>query len=158
MENERINHEDTTVKHKSKDSVFVSLFEDKRNILQLYKELHPEDTAVTINDISVQTLKAVLVNTIYNDLGFLVGSGENARYVLLVEAQSAWNPNMTLRMLFYLAETLRHFVKQSQQSVHSETRVKLPEIELYVVYSGSRKVLMKFLSEMIISTANRLLT
>ena len=140
MADETINHEDTTTKHKTKDSVFVTLFEDKKNVLRLYQELHPEDTSATIDDINIQTLKAVLVNTIYNDLGFIVGRGENARYILLVEAQSAWNPNMTLRMLFYLGETLRHFVRQSEQSVHSETIVSLPEIELYVVYSGDKEV------------------
>lgn len=28
---------------KTKDSVFVSLFRDKQNILQLYRELYPEE-------------------------------------------------------------------------------------------------------------------
>ena len=88
-------------KRKSKDSVFVDLFANEENVLQLYKELHPEDTQVTIEDIQIQTIKSVLVNTLYNDLGFLVKD----KFVMLVEAQSVWNPNMPLRMLFYLAET-----------------------------------------------------
>ena len=36
-----------TTSHKTKDSVFVNLFENKENVLQLYRELHPEDTSVT---------------------------------------------------------------------------------------------------------------
>ena len=129
-----------TTKKKSKDSVFVNLFEDDKYVLQLYKELHPEDTKVTLNDIKVVTLKTVLVNTIYNDLGFIVKDGETAKYVFLVESQSTWNPNMSLRMLFYIAETYRLYLKNTKQSVHLNTRVILPEPELYIVYSGDRKV------------------
>ena len=127
--------ETSKTKRKSKDSVFVNLFEDTENVLRLYKELHPEDTQVTVEDIQIQTIKSVLVNTLYNDLGFLVKD----RFVMLVEAQSAWNPNMPLRMLFYLAETYRRYLADTVQSEHSSTRVKIPKPELYVVYSGKRK-------------------
>lgn len=122
-------------KRKSKDSVFVNLFEDTKNVLRLYKELHPEDTQVTVEDIQIQTIKSVLVNTLYNDLGFFVKD----KFVMLVEAQSAWNPNMPLRMLFYLAETYRRYLADTIQSEHSSTRVKIPKPELYVVYSGEQK-------------------
>lgn len=129
-----------TVKRKSKDSVFTKLFSDIENVLELYKELHPEDKTVTKDDITLQTLSTVLINDIFNDLGFIVNENGKAKLVMLVEAQSAWNPNMTLRMLLYLAETYRRYVKDSQQSEHSSSRVKLPKPELYVVYSGSRNV------------------
>ncbi|MDE6847749.1 MAG: hypothetical protein K2O29_10715 [Ruminococcus sp.] len=129
-----INEETSKTKRKSKDSVFVNLFENAENVLRLYKELHPEDTQVTVEDIQIQTIKSVLVNTLYNDLGFIVKD----RFVMLVEAQSAWNPNMPLRMLFYLAETYRRYLADTVQSEHSSTRVKIPKPELYVVYSGEQ--------------------
>lgn len=122
-------------KRKSKDSVFINLFEDTKNVLRLYKELHPEDTQITVDDIHIQTIKSVLVNTLYNDLGFIVKD----KFVMLVEAQSAWNPNMPLRMLFYLAETYRRYLADTIQSEHSSTKVKIPKPELYVVYSGEQK-------------------
>ena len=122
-------------KAKSKDSVFVNLFENAENVLRLYKELHPEDTQVTVEDIQIQTIKSILVNTLYNDLGFIVKD----KFVMLVEAQSAWNPNMPLRMLFYLAETYRRYLADTVQSEHSSTKVKIPKPELYVVYTGKRK-------------------
>lgn len=121
---------------KSKDSVFVDLFTDKNYVFQLYKELHPEDKTVKIEDIDVQTIKSVLVNTLYNDLGFLVKD----RFIMLVEAQSGWNPNITLRMMFYLSETYRRYLHDTVQSEHSGTRVKLPKPDLYVVYSGNADV------------------
>lgn len=129
-----INEETSKTKRKSKDSVFVNLFENAENVLRLYKELHPEDTQVTVEDIQIQTIKSVLVNTLYNDLGFIVKD----RFVMLVEAQSAWNPNMPLRMLFYLAETYRRYLADTVQSEHSSTKVKIPKPELYVVYSGEQ--------------------
>ena len=59
---------------------------------------------------------------------------------MLVEAQSVWNPNIALRMLYYLSETYRRYIADSGQSEHSSSRVKLPKPELYVVYSGNKKV------------------
>ena len=133
-----LNSDDTTVKFTAKDSVFVDVFSDKDNILDAYKEFHPEDTTATVDDIWVSTLKTILINHIYNDLGFYVKKNGEAKFVILVEEQSAWNPNMTLRLLWYLSETLRNYIKDTQQRVHGSTRVKLPKIELYVVYTGDR--------------------
>lgn len=125
-----------TTNRKSKDSVFVDLFTDTNYVLQLYKELHPEDKTVKLEDINVQTIQSVLVNTLYNDLGFLVKD----KFVMLVEAQSVWNPNIALRVAFYLFETYRRYLRDTEQSEHSRKRVKLPKPELYVVYSGDADV------------------
>ena len=129
-----------TVKNKTKDSVFTTLFKDVNNVYTLYRELHPEDTTTTVNDIQIETLETVLINEIYNDLGFIVNSGEKAKIVILVEAQSRWTDNMTLRMLFYISETYRRYLKETEQSEHLEKRVFLPKPEMYVVYTGSKKI------------------
>lgn len=121
-----------TINRKSKDSLFVKLFQDRKYILQLYKEIHPESTDITVDDIQVQTLESIIINTICNDLGFLVKD----RLVMLFEAQSTWNPNMTVRLLFYIAETFRRYITSSQQSEHSSAKLQLPKPELYVIYSG----------------------
>ena len=57
-------------KRKIKDSVFTDLFKNKKYLLQLYQALHPEDLDTTEDDIDDITLKHVLVDTEYNDLGF----------------------------------------------------------------------------------------
>lgn len=129
-----------TVKQKIKDSVFTTLFRDANNVLELYKKLHPEDIGVTVDDIQIETLETVLVNEIYNDLGFIVNHGDRARYVILVEAQSKWTENMTLRMLFYISETYRRYLNETNQSEHLEKRVYLPKPEMYVVYHGAKDV------------------
>lgn len=125
-----------TTKRKSKDSVFVKLFEDKRYVRRLYTELHPEDADISLDDIHVDTLHSFMLNTLYNDLGFVVKD----RLVVLVEAQSQWCPNIPLRMLFYLSETYRRYLSETKQNEHSSRPVQLPQPELYVVYSGNREV------------------
>ena len=139
MENEELNDVRTT-KHKTKDSVFSRLFSDPENILELYKELHPEDTETTVDDISLETLETVFINDIYNDLGFIVKHGEKSKYILLVEAQSKWTENITLRMLFYITETYRRYLKSTKQSEHITKKVYLPKPEFYVVYTGGKEV------------------
>lgn len=67
-----------------KDSVFTNLFQDKKYLLQLYKALHPEDSDVTEDEIADVTIKHVLIDADYNDLGFSVGN----RLMILVESQS----------------------------------------------------------------------
>ncbi|MCM1122023.1 MAG: hypothetical protein NC416_05520, partial [Eubacterium sp.] len=45
-----------------KDSVFSDLFKKKKYLLQLYKALHPEDTAATedeLADITIRNEKAI---------------------------------------------------------------------------------------------------
>ena len=127
-----------TVNRKTKDSVFTKVFEDKNNLLLLYKELHPRDTTVTIDDIEIETLKSVMINDIINDLGFTVESGTTAKFILLFEAQSKWTENLTLRMLFYLAETYHRYLIKTKQSEHAYKKINLPKPELYVVYTGSK--------------------
>lgn len=73
-----------TPKRKIKDSVFTNLFQDKKYLLRLYKVLHPEDNNVTEEDIKDVTIKHILVDADYNDLGFSVGG----RLIILVEGQS----------------------------------------------------------------------
>ncbi|MDE6915348.1 MAG: hypothetical protein K2P39_00910, partial [Lachnospiraceae bacterium] len=92
-------------KRKIKDSVFTNLFQDKKYLLQLYKALHPEDETVTENDLADITLKHVLVDADYNDLGFSVGN----HLMVLVESQSTWTLNIIIRALMYLIQTYHDY-------------------------------------------------
>lgn len=103
---------------------------------RLYTEFHPEDADIMLEDIKMETLESVMVNTLYNDLGFMVRD----KLMVLAETQSDWCPNMTLRMLFYLSETYRRYITDTEQSEHSPRKLKLPKPELYVVYTGRKAV------------------
>ena len=131
-----IPNDDTTVKHTVKDSVFKDIFSKLENVLELYKELHPEDSTVAADDIQISTLESIIVNRLINDLGFFVNKNGKAKLVVLAEEQSYWNPNITYRLLGYLVDTLNKYLHNTKQTVHKGQKVYLPEIELYVIYAG----------------------
>ena len=122
-------------KHKIKDSVFTNLFHDKKYLLQLYKALHPEDSDVTEEEIADITIKHVLVDADYNDLGFSVGN----RLIVLVESQSTWTFNIIIRALMYLIQTYHDYFKRTSQNLYGSKKVNMPKPELYVIYTGERK-------------------
>ncbi len=124
-----------TPKRKIKDSVFTDLFRDKKYLIQLYRALHPEDKVVTENDIADVTLKHVLVDADYNDLGFSVGS----RLMVLVESQSTWTLNIVIRALMYLVQTYHDYFKRTNQNLYGSKKVNMPKPELYLIYTGDRK-------------------
>ncbi len=60
-------------------------------LLQLYRTLHPEDDGVSEDDIRDGTIRHILVDADYNDLGFSIGD----KLVILVESQSMWTWNIS---------------------------------------------------------------
>ena len=125
-----------------KDTVFCDLFSDKENLLELYKSLNPEDSSCTLDDLSLISLRNVLLNGAYNDLGFLVRD----QLIVLVEAQSTWNTTILFRVFLYLAYTCREFAAGKYGSIHKNSDLKPPPAKLYVVYTGDRKDIPEVLS------------
>ncbi len=123
-----------TPKRKIKDSVFTNLFQDKKYLLRLYKVLHPEDSNVTEEDIKDVTIKHILVDADYNDLGFSVGG----RLIILVESQSTWTLNIIIRALMYLIQTYHDFFKRTKQNLYGSKKVNMPKPELYVIFTGEK--------------------
>jgi len=124
------------VKRTIKDSVFADFFRMPGNLLELYKVLHPEDLDVMISDIHDITVENVLVDDIYNDLGFRVSN----RLIILMEAQSTWTENILIRALLYLAKTYKDYIDDNGLDIYKSTKVRLPKPELYVLYTGNRKI------------------
>lgn len=122
-------------KYTIKDSVFTNLFQDKKYLLQLYKALHPEDTDITQDKLTDVTIKNILTDNIYNDLGFMVGN----RLMILVEAQSTWTMNIIIRALMYLVQTYHDYLERTKQNLYKSKKVQMPKPELYVIYIGDRK-------------------
>ena len=132
---------DPVAKYTAKDSVFTNLFSDPKYLLQLYKALHPADLDATEENISNVTIQNILLDQSYNDLGFQVGT----RLVVLVEAQSSWTVNIVLRSLMYLTQTWQKYIQNTGQNVYGSKKVELPRPELYVIYTGNRKIRPKSL-------------
>ncbi|MDR3000429.1 MAG: hypothetical protein LBU89_04105, partial [Fibromonadaceae bacterium] len=81
----------TKAKREYKDSVFTSLFKDKRRLLELYNAIE----GTTYNDpeqIEINTLSSSLFGGIRNDISFRIGN----QTIVLIEHQSSLNRNMPL--------------------------------------------------------------
>lgn len=124
------------VKRATKDTVFSDLFSIPKYRKELYLALHPKVKDVDESDIKTVTLNHVITNGVVNDLSITVSDV----LMILVEAQSTWNKNMPLRMLEYLIESINQYLNVSDQQILSSKKVHLPNIELYVVYTGDRRV------------------
>ena len=121
--------QEVKAKRTAKNSVFLDLFQDKKNLLKLYKTLHPEDT------LDIVTIDNVLTDNLYNDLGIMAG---NNKLLLLLEAQSSWTVNILIRILLYLAQSYHEYFERTSQSLYKSTKVKMPKPELYIIYTGNK--------------------
>ena len=134
MENisDNTKEESQIAKYTVKDSVFTSLFKDKKYLLQLYRALHPEDKETTEDQLTDITIKNILTDGMYNDLGFMAGD----RLLILVEAQSTWTMNIIIRALMYLVQTYHDYFDREGADLYGSRKVKLPKPELYVIFTG----------------------
>ena len=127
--------QEVKAKRTAKNSVFLDLFQDKKNLLKLYKTLHPEDTEATEDTLDIVTIDNVLTDNLYNDLGIMVG---NNRLLLLLEAQASWTVNILIRVLLYLAQSYHEYFERTSQSLYKSKKVKMPKPELYVIFTGNK--------------------
>ncbi len=132
---EKETKDDNIVKYTIKDSVFSDLFKMKKYLIQLYQALHPEDMTATEDELSDITIRNVLTDNLYNDLGFSKGD----KIFILVEAQSVWTINIIIRAMLYLAQTYHDYFERTNQNLYKSKKVEMPKPELYVVYTGNRK-------------------
>ena len=90
---------------------------------------------MTEDEIADVTIKHVLIDADYNDLGFSLGN----RLMVLVESQSTWTLNIIIRGLMYLIQTYHDYFKRTNQNLYGSKKVNMPKPELYVIYTGERK-------------------
>ena len=128
-------------KYTAKDSVFTSLFREPKYLLQLYQALHPEDHEATEDSIKNVTITNVLLDQYYNDVGFQIGE----KIVILVEQQSSWSINIVVRCLLYLAQTYQEYFESTKQNVYGSKKLELPKPEMYVIFTGNRKMRPEYL-------------
>ncbi|RHM53851.1 Rpn family recombination-promoting nuclease/putative transposase [Mitsuokella sp. AF33-22] len=117
-------------KRSYKDSLFRHIFNDKRRLASLYTAL--TGRSVAPKDITITTLRGVFFNDIKNDISFRIGD----RDIILMEHQSSWNPNMPLRMLWYIAKLYSRQL-DSRELVYRSRLIPIPAPEFYVFYNGS---------------------
>ena len=117
-------------KRNYKDSLFRNIFKDKKRLCSLYNALSGEN--ISPRDITINTLRGTFYNDVKNDISFDIGN----HTVVLMEHQGSWNPNMPLRMLWYIGKLYRRHI-DVDMAYHSKM-VKIPAPKFYVLYNGSK--------------------
>ena len=116
------------VKRKYKDSVFRSIFNNKKSLLELYNAIHgTEYTDESI--IEINTLKDALFTSRKNDISFTL----NKKMVILIEHQSTIDKSMPLRILSYVA---RIYEKMIDESILREDFTGIARSEFIILYNG----------------------
>lgn len=131
-----------TIKRTVKDSVFTNLFADTKYLIKLYRALHPEDKKTQEKDIENVTIKNILTDQQYNDLGFRIGN----TILLLLEVQSTWTVNIIIRIMMYLMQTYNDYCTENGLDLYGSKKVELPKPELYVIFTGERKDRPEYIS------------
>ena len=117
------------------DTLFRTLFGDKKHFLELYNavanEHYPEDTQVTpcpSNEVLVKS----------NDLAACIGD----QLIVFFEHQSTRSVNMPLRLLTYVTDILNlHVINKDM--LFGNTQVKIPTPKFYVMYNGEQNFEVK---------------
>lgn len=68
MQDDTKQAQEVKAKRTAKNSVFLDLFQDKKNLLKLYKTLHPEDidtTDDTLDIVAIDNVLTYLLSVLY---------------------------------------------------------------------------------------------
>lgn len=129
MERERIRE----VQHDYKSRVFTSIFNGKKEILELYNALN-NSNYTDESQIEVTTIgEGDLYVGMYNDSSFIISEELN-----LWEHQSTECPNMPMRGFLYIAESYNRYIKEHNlgKLMYTTRLVKFPTPKFIVFYNG----------------------
>ncbi|MDO5575345.1 MAG: hypothetical protein Q4G60_15350, partial [bacterium] len=120
------------INRKYKDRLFVKLFQDKKNILELYNALNGTSYD-NVDDIEITTIDDVVYMGMKNDCSFIIGSQLN-----LYEHQSTFCGNMPLRGLLYLSSVYQSYIVMHKKNIYGSQQIALPAPRFVVFYNGSQ--------------------
>ena len=118
------------IRKKYKDRLFQKVFEDKKDLLELYNAVN-ETQYTNPDELEITTLEDVIYLSMKNDLSFIISSTLN-----LYEHQSTYNPNMPIRGLIYFARLYEAYINKNGYNVYGHKRIKLPTPQFIVFYNG----------------------
>ena len=115
-----------------KSTLFIMLFEDKKNLLELYNAItgkHYADPEL----LEINTLENAIYMSMKNDVSFLIDGR-----LSLYEHQSTKNPNLPLRFLLYISHLYSRLTVK--ENLYGETIVQIPAPEFLIFYNGKDKM------------------
>ncbi len=128
VKNYNHNRRQSNVAFKHKDTVFCLLYQDKKNLLELYNALNGSNHT-NIDDLTVTTLSGSIYIKYKNDASFVFEQN-----LYMFEQQASKNPNMPLRFLHYVSDVLRELFPN--KLLHQRTMLKIPVPHFITFYNG----------------------
>ena len=117
-----------TVNRTFKSTLFIMLFEDRKNLLELYNAItgkHYADPEL----LETNTLENAIYMSMKNDVSFLIDGR-----LSLYEHQSTKNPNLPLRFLLYISHLYSRLTVKA--NLYGETIIQIPAPEFIIFYNG----------------------
>ena len=121
---------ETTVNRTFKSTLFIMVFEDKKNLLELYNAMtgkHYTDP----EQLEINTLENAVYMSMKNDLSFLIDGR-----LSLYEHQSTYNPNLPLRFLIYISQLYAGMTRN--ENLYGTKVVQIPPPEFVIFYNGEK--------------------
>ena len=117
-----------TVNRTFKSTLFIMLFEDRKNLLELYNAItgkHYADPEL----LEINTLENAIYMSMKNDISFLIDGR-----LSLYEHQSTKNLNLPLRFLLYISHLYSKLTVKA--NLYGERIVQIPAPEFLIFYNG----------------------
>ena len=114
-----------------RSTVFIMLFEEKENLLELYNAMsgkHYTDPEL----LEINTLENAIYMSIKNDVSFLMDGR-----LSLYEHQSTYSPNLPLRFLFYISNLYSGMTRN--ENLYGTRAVQIPTPEFVIFYNGEEE-------------------
>ncbi len=117
------------VERNFKDTVFVTVFKEKKCLIELYNAIF--DTNYDENTpLDIVTIKDVLFRTLKNDVAFTLGGC----IVVLIEHQSTLSDNLPLRDLLYVSTLFKRMIDSKR--LYRKKALMIPRPQFIVLYNG----------------------
>jgi len=104
-----------------KDTMFRSLFNNEKSLLELYNALHGTSHSERDTEIIINTLDETLVSRRRNDISFTL----NGKLVVMLEHQSSVNENMPFRFLQSISQIFENGILD-KKAIYRTKLIKFP--------------------------------
>jgi len=114
-----------------KDTMFRSLFNNKKSLLELYNALHGTDLDEGDAEITINTLNETLVSRRKNDISFML----DGRLVVMLEHQSSVNENLPFRFLQSISRIFENGIP-NKKTIYRKKLLKFPRPEFIALINA----------------------
>ena len=114
-----------------KAQLFVMLFEDKKELLELYNAVTGKNYQDP-EELTINTLENAIYMSMKNDLSFIIDL-----HLSLYEHQSTYSPNLPLRFLMYISDIYSEITRE--ENLYGTRLIPIPTPQFVVFYNGEQE-------------------